>query len=130
MAVINLPNADPWFVNRYGARLLHERAIDLSEGNDSDVLVFTRALALDGLHFSLLDADQARRVARTLHAACRSISTDLAAEPSDDAYYQSLIAALDDLATTLEDQFELESLRDADPDTDSPPSAARKVSGA
>ena len=76
MAVINVSEKEPWIVGRWAFRAVLEPTIDaLADDNDKEVVV--RALALDGLHFSLIDPTQARRIASTLSKVAEKVRTSL-----------------------------------------------------
>lgn len=62
MAVVQVPNYEPWIVARWAFRALAERAVAQAD-TPEDVAQIRQFVALDGLHFSLMEADQRTRIA-------------------------------------------------------------------
>ena|SRR2546430_12809973 len=75
MAVIVIrPRAKPvqiWQVARWAFSLILGEAMASSEGDPEVRMIFEQARALDGLHFHLLEPNQARAARRILSAVAR-----------------------------------------------------------
>lgn len=92
MAVVTIPFNDPWVVARWAFRMLAERtAVRVSE---HDKATLDQAIALDGLHFDLLEPDQARRLALAMQLASDELRFELLTvdqpDPRDGEFAEAL----------------------------------------
>jgi hypothetical protein len=104
MAVISVPHNSPWVVARWAFRMLLERAARRLE-NEGDKDALQQAVALDGWHFDLLEADQRKRLAWAIAAAADELRLDLqtaSADPRD----LELVEMLANLEMLLHDLYE------------------------
>jgi hypothetical protein len=104
MAAVSIPHHDPWIVARWAFRRLLERAATLSGEEDKSAL--EQAVALDGLHFDLLEGEQARRVALAVQAAADQLRLDLLAGDQTDPRDAEFAEALAVLEMRLHDVYE------------------------
>src|SRR5665213_1046890 len=105
MAVISLPNYEPWVVARWAFRaLLSEVIADLHQSQD--VATVRQSLALDGLHFTMLSAEQAPRLAVALAASADRLRLRLEAVPSSDQRDAEFAEMLATLEMRLHDVYE------------------------
>jgi hypothetical protein len=105
MAVIAVPNNEPVVVARWAFRQLLERLaaeVDI----EGDNYAVNQAIALDGLHFELLDDDQAARLAKRLAEVADELRLELLCAPSDDQRDLEFAAVLADLEMRLHDVYE------------------------
>ena len=97
MAAVSIPHNDPWIVARWAfGRLLDQTAKSLARQEDRRVL--EQAKALDGLHFDLLDREQAERIARAMALTADQLRFELrGAEGKDprDAEFADALAVLE-----------------------------------
>jgi hypothetical protein len=78
MAAVSIPHNEPWIVARWAfSRLLERTALFVHSGDDRYVL--KQAVALDGLHFDLLEVEQATRIAKSMELAADEIRAELLA---------------------------------------------------
>ena len=101
MAAVSVPHSEPWIVNRWAFRTLAERAQTFVSRPD-DRYKLEQAVALDGLHFELLPADQCARLALAVERAADELRVEfrnrVAARDRDFAdRLDSLRLALSDL---------------------------------
>ncbi len=82
MAAISIPHSDPWVVARWAFRRLLERAAERLH-DPADVQALEQAIALDGLHFDLLDQAQASRLAVALEVASDQLREELSGAHDD-----------------------------------------------
>jgi len=76
MATINVSEEDCWIVARWAFRAVLGPTIEeLADTNDKKVIL--QALALDGLHFPLIDPVQAQRIALALVKAAEQVRSSL-----------------------------------------------------
>jgi len=97
VAAVSIPYHDPWVVARWAFSRLLERASGALSA-DEDKRVLEQAVALDGLHFDLLEDDQARRVAQAMQAAAEQLRLELlVADPADprDTEFAAALAVLE-----------------------------------
>ena len=97
--VVVLPGYAPWKVASWAFRDLAARAGELLAEHDHEVLV--SAEALNGLHFGLLDPQQAMRVAGALERAALQLRVEYQAAP--DPRDREFADALAELALMLSD---------------------------
>jgi hypothetical protein len=76
MAVISIPSQPPWIVARWAFELLADTTL-ANQSNETDKQVLRQAVALDGLHFDLLDAEQSERLACSLDEAASELQKRL-----------------------------------------------------
>lgn len=92
MAVVSIHECDPWVVARWAFRLLLERTAERLDA-DLDRHACEQAVALDGVHFDLLSADQAARVALAMARAAAELREELlksVGDPRDVEFAESL----------------------------------------
>lgn len=70
-----MPQYEPWIVNRWAFRTLAERAETFVSDPD-DEYKLKQAVALDGLHFDLLPADQCARLALAVERAADELRAE------------------------------------------------------
>lgn len=105
MAAVSIPHNDPWIVARWAFRRLMERtAFALSREDDKRAV--EQALALDGLHFDLLDPQQARRIARAMEVAADELRLELVTNDQTDLRDTEFAEALAVLEMLLHDVHE------------------------
>jgi hypothetical protein len=68
VASVSIPNYEPWIVSRWAFRTLAERAQSFVS-DPNDIYKLQQAVALDGLHFDLVPADQCVRLERAVDQA-------------------------------------------------------------
>ena len=87
MAVVSIPNYEPWIVARWVFHELLEPALELVD-LEEDRYAIQQAMALDGLHFELIEDDaQVVRLARAVQSSgdeLRSRLRDAGTELDDD----------------------------------------------
>jgi hypothetical protein len=105
MAVIAVPNYEPVVVARWAFRQLLER-LAAEVDVEGDAYAVEQAMALDGLHFELLDADQANRLARRLAKVADELRLELLRAPGDDQRDREFTEVLADLEMRLHDVYE------------------------
>ncbi len=102
MAVVSVPHNDPWIVARWAFRRLLERAASgLSQEEDKYQL--EQAIALDGLHFDLLEGSQAQRLAQAMGVAADELREELQQMEHGDARDAEFAEALAVLEMRLHD---------------------------
>lgn len=100
MAVINVPGHEPWIVARWALEeLVDEAKPELADPDD--VFALDQAVALDGLHFDMIEPDQARRLAATLSVASGRLVQGLSERASADALDESVARSLVKLQVML-----------------------------
>lgn len=104
MAAVNIPHYPPWIVARWAFKSLLSRA--MTEVSQEDAEVLTRAIALDGLHFDLLEEDRVCRLAAALDSAARQIRSELATTPSSDPRDDEFVLYLNELEMRLSDYLQ------------------------
>jgi hypothetical protein len=84
MPSINIPGHedDPWMVSKRSFRALMEAAREIAVGEE-ELEVLTRAEALDGLHFDLLDEALVRRLTPLVRVAAAAVRVRLLASFED-----------------------------------------------
>ena len=75
MASVSVPQYEPWIVTRWAFRTLAERAETFVSDPD-DEYKLKQAVALDGLHFALLPADQCARLALAVERAADELRAE------------------------------------------------------
>jgi hypothetical protein len=105
MAVISVPHNEPMIVARWAFRALLERLATEVEAEADDYAV-REAIALDGLHFELLDNDQAVRLAIRLAKVADELRLELLRTPSDDDRDRQFAEVLAVLEMHLHDIYE------------------------
>ena len=105
MAVIAVPYYEPVILARWAFRALLERLAAEVE-LEADRYAVREALAVDGLHFRLLDADQAARLARRLGKVADQLRFELQRTPSDDPRDPEFAEILAGLEMRLHDLYE------------------------
>jgi hypothetical protein len=80
VAVIAVPYYEPVILARWAFRAPLERLA--AEADERDRYAVREALAVDGLHFDLLDTDQAARLAQRLAKVADDLRFDLQRTPS------------------------------------------------
>jgi hypothetical protein len=105
MAVIAVPDNEPVIVARWAFRQLLER-LDAEVDAEADSYAVKQAIALDGLHFELLEDDQAARLARQLAKVADELRLELARTPSDDQRDTEFAEVLAGLEMQLHDVYE------------------------
>lgn len=105
MAVVSIPGNEPWIVARWAFRqLLESSADELAAAADRQEL--EQAVALDGLLYDLLPADQAGRIAVAMTSAAESLRSDLLQHESSDPRDAEFAEMLLDLIAHLADWSE------------------------
>ena len=104
MAAVSVPRNDPWVVARWAFRLLLERTAP-GLGNEDRPLL-DQAIALDGLHFDLLEPPQAVRVAQAMRYAADALRIELLEGDLSDPRDAELADALVTLEMILHDVHE------------------------
>jgi hypothetical protein len=105
MAVIVVPHYEPMKLARWAYRGLLERLAAATE-DEGDNYTVRQAIALDGLHFDLLDRDQAVRLAERLARIADELRLELLRTPSDDPRDLQFAEALAELEMQLHDIYE------------------------
>jgi hypothetical protein len=101
MAVISVPESEPWMVARWAFRMVMEHAIQALD-DDGDIAAVRQAVAIDGLHLDLLPPDQAARLARALEHTAGEVRTELRSKPSTDPRDGQLAEYLTSLESSLQ----------------------------
>lgn len=91
MAVVQVPNYEPWIVARWAFRALAERTITLLDRPEDEVAL-RRAVALDGLHFSLMETNQSGRLAIAVAWAADQLRDEYrsGSDPRDPEFSEAL----------------------------------------
>jgi hypothetical protein len=106
MAVIVVPHYEPTKLARWAYRGLLERLAAATD-NEGDNYIVRQAIALDGLHFDLLDdRDQAVRLAERLAKVADELRLELLRTPSDDPRDLQFAEILAQLEMQLHDIYE------------------------
>jgi hypothetical protein len=106
MAVIVVPHYEPIKLARWADRGLLERLAAATD-NEADNYIVRQAIALDGLHFDLLDGrDQAIRLAERLARVADELRPELLRTPSDDPRDRGFAEVLAELEMRLHDLCE------------------------
>jgi hypothetical protein len=105
MAVIVVPHYEPMKLARWAYRGLLGRLADATE-DEADNYTVRQAIYLDGLHFDLLDRDQAVRLAERLARIADELRLELLRTPSDDPRDLQFAEALAELEMRLHDIYE------------------------
>ncbi|MBN2176098.1 MAG: hypothetical protein JW722_00395 [Demequinaceae bacterium] len=105
MAVVSVPGSEPWVVARWAFRLLADSASPLLT-DAADKYILEQAVALDGLLFDLLDAEQAQRLASALESAATDLRLRLITGPQTDPRDAEFADVLAVLVTSLHDMTE------------------------
>lgn len=101
MAAVTIPFNDPWVVARWAFRMLAERTADRVSDREKETL--DQAIALDGLHFDLLEPGQARRLALAMQLAAAELRVELLAVDQPDLRDAEFAEALTVLEMRLHD---------------------------
>lgn len=99
MAIISFLPGDSWIVARWAFRLIMERASIAA--NSEDRFALHQAIALDGLHFDLVEAGQASRLAMAIESAARQLHSELDRSEDDDPRDREFAGALTRLLSLL-----------------------------
>jgi uncharacterized ferredoxin-like protein len=75
-------------------------------GSDVDRGILDQAKALDGIHFDLLEKDEAARIARSMEVATRDLRAELLKADGEDPRDAGFAEALAVLGLLLHDVFE------------------------
>jgi hypothetical protein len=105
MAVIVVPHYEPTKLARWAYRSLLERLAAATD-DEADNYTVRQAIALDGLHFDLLDRDQAVRLAERLARIADELRLELLRTPSDDPRDLGFAEVLAQLEMQLHDLYE------------------------
>jgi hypothetical protein len=105
VAVIVVPHYEPMKLARWAYRGLLGRLADATE-DEADNYTVRQAIYLDGLHFDLLDRDQAVRLAERLARIADELRLELLRTPSDDPRDLQFAEALAELEMRLHDIYE------------------------
>jgi hypothetical protein len=100
MAVVSVPGCESWVVARWAFRELIERSsAELADTADRGTL--ERAVALDGLHYGFLPADQGVRIAGAMTTAAQLLRSELLEQESADPRDAEFAVVLTDLISSL-----------------------------
>ncbi|HTF59261.1 MAG TPA: hypothetical protein VK713_05040 [Actinomycetes bacterium] len=105
MAVIVIPNNEPTTLSRWAYRTLLERLAAATD-DEADNYAVRQAIALDGLHFDLLDRDQAVRLAERLARIADELRLELLRTPSGDDRDLEFAEVLATIEMRLHDLYE------------------------
>jgi hypothetical protein len=105
MAVIAIPHNEPTILARWAFRALLRRLATEVDG-EADHYAVREAIAVDGLHFDLLDGDQAARLAERLAKVADELRLELLRTPSDDDRDRQFAEILAVLEMQLHDIYE------------------------
>jgi hypothetical protein len=105
VAVIAVPYYEPLILARWAFRALLERLAAEVE-LEADRYAVQEALALDGLHFGLLDRDQAARLAERLGKVADQLRFELQRAPSGEERDLEFAEVLAGLEMRLHDLYE------------------------
>ena len=106
MAVIVVPHYEPIKLARWAYRGLLERLADATD-DETDNYIVRQAIALDGLHFDLLDdRDQAVRLAERLARIADELRLELLRTPSGDDRDLEFAEVLATIEMRLHDVYE------------------------
>jgi len=105
MAVIVVPHYEPMKLARWAYRGLLERLAAATE-DEGDNYTVRQAIALDGLHFDLLDRDQAVRLAERLARIADELRLELLRTPSGDDRDLEFAEVLATIEMRLHDLYE------------------------
>jgi hypothetical protein len=105
MAVISMPYNEPMVLAGWAFRTLLERLATEVEAEADDYAV-REAMAVHGLHFELLDGDQAVRLAVRLAKVADELRLELSRTPSDDDRDRQFAEFLAVLEMQLHDIYE------------------------
>ena len=101
MATIVVPHYEPVILARWAFKRLMDYSLERT-CLPEDEFVIKQAVALDGLHFDLLDAEQAARIAATLAGAAHDLRGEFRRQSGEDRD-QEYAALLADLEMRLDD---------------------------
>jgi hypothetical protein len=105
VAVIVVPHYEPTKLSRWAYRSLLERLADATN-DEADNYTVRQAIALDGLHFDLLDREQAVRLAERLATIADELRLELLRTPSGDDRDLEFAEILARLEMQLHDLYE------------------------
>jgi hypothetical protein len=91
VAVVQVPNYEPWIVARWAFRALAERTTTLADTPEDEAQI-RQSVALDGLHFNLMEPDQRTRIAIATAAAADQLRSEYrdGSDPRDREFSEAL----------------------------------------
>jgi len=101
VAVLEVPLHDPWFFPRWEFAILLERSMKWVEGNPDDTYKLRQAIALDGLHFELLEPGEGARLAPAIGAAAAELHEEFRAKKNPDQRDRAFTATLAEITLVL-----------------------------
>lgn len=108
VAVVAVPDYEPWIIARWGFELLMGRLLEVCIASE-DAAVIERARALNGLHFDLLEADQRTRLSALLAAVSDELRFDIESGRTEVPDREGFALALAELEMRLHDLYESDS---------------------
>ena len=104
MPVVTIPNNETWKVARFEFNALMSR-VQRELVDADDVYTITQAVALDGLHFGLIDREQAVRIAPVIARVADELRWEIEGNPRD-VREAEFAQALAELEMLLHDVYE------------------------
>lgn len=102
MAVLDVPFHSPWFFSRWAFAILLVRSMERVEGNLDDAYELRQAIALDGLHFELLEPAMGARLAQVVGAAAAELHEEFRVKEDADQRDREFADLLEEVALVLQ----------------------------